>query len=288
MVRFSISVLIGFLLSLNAWGFPRAPFDALEVEVTPTYSLTDVNFDFNGIVALSNCSASVVRFSGQPKTSKAYVLTNGHCISPWGGFLQPGEVVYRRNDSRSMRGFINRENQVSLRAEMLVYATMTNTDAALYRLTSTYQDLEQLGVFSYELAFEAPEIGQNIQILSGYWKAGFQCHVDGLIYELREAGWTFHDSIRYSDSGCEIYGGTSGSPVIAEGEKVVVGVNNTGNESGRECTMNNPCEVDKDGNKTVIPGRGYAQQTYWFYSCLSEDFNIDLSREGCLLPQGNN
>ena len=93
------------------------------------------------------------------------------------------------------------------------------------------------------------------------------------------------DSIRYSPTGCEVYGGTSGSPVIAKGERVVVGVNNTGNESGKECKMNNPCEIDESGNVTVIKGRGYAQQTYWFYSCLSMDFDIDLAKPGCELPK---
>ncbi len=93
------------------------------------------------------------------------------------------------------------------------------------------------------------------------------------------------DSIRYSKKGCEVYGGTSGSPVIAKGERVVVGVNNTGNESGKLCTNNNPCEIDVNGNKKVLKGRGYAQQTYWVYSCLNEEFDIDLSKQGCNLPK---
>ena len=93
------------------------------------------------------------------------------------------------------------------------------------------------------------------------------------------------DSIRYSDPGCEVYGGTSGSPVIRKGERVVVAVNNTGNESGQECTMNNPCEVDNEGNILVIEGRGYAQQTYWFATCMDENFELDLNQKGCMLPK---
>ncbi|HET6988105.1 MAG TPA: hypothetical protein VFI00_15880 [Kribbella sp.] len=43
--------------------------------------------DFTGIAALSNCSASLVRYAQSASTDKALVLTNGHCYE--GGFLQP-------------------------------------------------------------------------------------------------------------------------------------------------------------------------------------------------------
>ena len=42
--------------------------------------------DFTGIAALSNCSASLVRYAESVSTDKALVLTNGHCYE--GGFLQ--------------------------------------------------------------------------------------------------------------------------------------------------------------------------------------------------------
>ena len=85
---------------------------------------------------------------------------------------------------------------------------------------------------------------------------------------MEEAGWSWTDSIRYSEPGCDTIGGTSGSPIIEEGTRVVVGVNNTSNESGQTCTMNNPCEVSKSGRKTVRKGYSYGQQTYQFYGCL--------------------
>lgn len=276
-----------FIFSIQAWGIPEAPFNGLEAEIFHAENQVS-EFDFNGIVALSNCSASLVHFSGQPKSSKAYVLTNGHCISSFGGFLKPGEVVYNRSDSRSMNAHVDINDRVRIRAESLVYATMTDTDAALYRLRQTYEELEARGIESFELAFEQPELGLPIHIVSGYWKRGFDCQVEAIVYQLQEADWTFADSIRYSEVGCSVYGGTSGSPILAAGERVVVGVNNTGNESGQECTINNPCEVDEDGSKTVIEGRGYGQQIFWFYSCLNESFEIDLEMDECRLPKGDN
>lgn len=280
----SLSLILGLLISIPAWAIPEAPFNALTTEVLAE-ELNNDPFDFNGIVALSNCSASLVHFAGQPKSSEAYVLTNGHCIGGWGGFLRPGEIEYYKPSRKSMNVHRTVNERVRVQSHTLVYATMTGTDSALYRLNETYAQLEAQGIQSFEMAWEQPLVGQPIHIVSGYWKRGFECAVEATVFELHEADWVFTDSIRYSDPGCEVYGGTSGSPVVARGERVVIGVNNTGNESGRECTMNNPCEVDENGTRTVLEGRGYAQQTYWFYSCLTEGFEIDLEREGCLLEK---
>ena len=93
------------------------------------------------------------------------------------------------------------------------------------------------------------------------------------------------ESLRYSPKGCEVIGGTSGSPILAKGQRVVVGINNTGNESGQSCTQNNPCEVSPQGEKKILAGRGYGQQTYWFYGCLDSQFQLDLNQESCLLPK---
>lgn len=281
------STILGLFLALfstTALAIPQAPIIDLDapLEILPERQ----DFDFNGIVALNNCSASLVHFAGQPKTSKAYVLTNGHCLGGfWGGFPKPGEVRYKVQDSRKMKAFIDVNTKVGVRSQQLVYGTMTNTDAAIFRLTETYEQLEQRGVYSLEMSSTPPIIGDDIQIISGYWRKGFECSVEKIINTLKESDWTMHDSIRYSESGCEVYGGTSGSPVVAKGERLVVAVNNTGNESGQQCTMNNPCEVNQQGDVTVLKGRGYAQQTYWFTTCLNNEFDIDLDVEGCMLPK---
>jgi hypothetical protein len=64
-----------------------------------------------------------------------------------------------------------------------------------------------------------------------------------------------------------------------------VGINNTGNDDGARCTLNNPCEVDQNGNTTVHPGQSYGEETYWFTTCLSPSNAIDLSVRGCLLAK---
>ena len=91
------------------------------------------------------------------------------------------------------------------------------------------------------------------------------------------------DSVRYSRPGCETIGGTSGSPVVLAGTRTVVAVNNTGNDDGDRCTMNNPCEIDEHGQVTAEQGYSYAQQTSWIYTCLDSTGNLNLNQAGCKL-----
>ena len=49
-------------------------------------------------IALSNCSASLVRFPNSADTDQAMMLTNGHCYE--GGFLSAGEVLVNEASSR--------------------------------------------------------------------------------------------------------------------------------------------------------------------------------------------
>lgn len=268
----------------SAYAFPEAPFNALENPILDSIKMNAGEYDFEGIVKLSNCSGSVIRFTGQSLDDRAIVLTNGHCLGR--PFLKPGEVVYKKQVRRRMRVSDRNMKFHRVQATELIYGTMTDTDSALYRLKETYRDLERLNIRPFELSEARSYEGVDIQIVSGYWERGYSCKIDKFVYILREAGWTFRDSIRYTKQGCRVIGGTSGSPIIQTGTRVVIGVNNTGNESGRRCTMNNPCEVDENDNIIVRRDNGYGQQTYQFYSCLTNSRNdIDLSKAGCKLPK---
>ncbi|RKT56714.1 S1 family peptidase [Saccharothrix australiensis] len=238
--------------------------------------------DFTGIVALNNCSGSVVRPPSAQSSDRALVLTNGHCVK----LMADREVIVDRADSRTFT-LLDRGGGGSLgtlRAERLLYATMTGTDAALYRLTATYAQVEGLGSRALDLSPAHPVAGTDIRVVSGYWKRIYSCRADGFVYRMREGNWTWHDSIRYTAS-CNVVGGTSGSPVVDVASGAVVGVNNTGNESGGRCTTNNPCEVDESGNITVRRGIGYAQQTYQMAPCLPGGGRLDLNAPGCGLAR---
>ncbi|MFI6862526.1 serine protease [Streptomyces sp. NPDC050421] len=239
---------------------------------------------FAGTVALSNCSGSVVRTPGSQAGDPALVLSNGHCMES--GFPGPGEVVFNQPSTRSFTLLNAAGSGVgTVRASKIAYGTMTDTDISVYQLTSTYAQIESsYGIKALELNTTHPVQGTAITVASAYWKRTYSCNVDGFVYRLKEGEWTWKDSVRYT-SACQTIGGTSGSPVIDNATGKVVAVNNTGNEDGQECTDNNPCEVDENGQVTVHEGINYAQETYGIVPCIGAGNVFDLDREGCALPK---
>ncbi|MCO8272807.1 serine protease [Actinoplanes sp. TRM 88003] len=235
-------------------------------------------------IALSNCSASLVRYPSSVSSDRAMMLTNGHCYE--GGFLSAGQVLQNRTSSRS--GTLLNSGGGSLgtvRADRVLYATMTGTDVALYRLTSTYATLSsRYGVTALTIAGSRPAAGASISIPSSYWKRIWNCKIDNFVPTLREGEWTWRDAIRY-DVNCDTIHGTSGSPIVDATTNQVVGINNTGNDDGEMCTLNNPCEVAADGTTRAYQGQSYGEQTYWFTTCLTAARVIDLNKSGCQLTR---
>ncbi len=269
-----------FALSSFAFPMPKAQYgQQLDFQVSAMSS-----YDFEGIVALSNCSGSLVRFETSKDTDPAMVFTNGHCLES--GFSEPGEVVVHKPSTRTMALMDTQGMRIgSVHATEIIYSTMTNTDLTIYKLQETYQDiLSKSHVRPLTLASHHPETAMPIEVISGYWKKGYSCSIETFIPALKEADWTFTDSIRYSRPGCETIGGTSGSPILLAGSRTMIGINNTGNEDGEKCTMNNPCEVDANGSIQYVKGYSYGQQTFWVYSCLNDHNELDLKKEGCALP----
>ncbi|WP_030723421.1 S1 family peptidase [Streptomyces sp. NRRL F-2580] len=275
--------LAGALLSLLLMGAAVAPAVAApNTQAAPAATAVAVNYA--GTVALSNCSGSVVRAPASQPNDPALVLSNGHCLET--GFPAAGEVVKDRPSSRSF-SLLNASGSkvATLRASKIAYGTMTDTDVSIYQLTKTYAQIQsQYGITALTLNDVRPVQGSAIKVVSGYWKRIYSCNVDGFAYRLKEGDWTWKDSVRYTSS-CNTIGGTSGSPVIDTTTGKVVAVNNTGNEDGGRCTVNNPCEVDQNGNVTVRQGINYAQETYIIVPCIAPGNTIDLSRPGCLLPK---
>ncbi|MGY6018073.1 trypsin-like serine peptidase [Streptomyces spinosirectus] len=240
--------------------------------------------NFAGTVSLSNCSGSVVRFPNSADGDPALVMTNGHCLET--GFPEPGEVITGQSSSRTF-GLLNSSGSrvATLRANQVVYSTMTDTDVTIYRLTTTYAAIKSsYGISPLTVQNTHPTAGTAITVVSGYWKRTYACNVDGFVYRLKEGDWTWKDSVRYT-SACQTIGGTSGSPVIDNATGKVVAVNNTGNEDGERCTENNPCEVDENGNVTVRKGINYAEETYQIPACFGTGNKLDLSASGCVLPK---
>ncbi|MEU6481949.1 serine protease [Streptomyces sp. NPDC047017] len=270
-------------LAQGAEGGPAhaaAPRAAAAVKQAPTAKAVD----FAGTVALSNCSGSVIRFPASADSDPALVLSNGHCLET--GFPEPGEVITNQSSSRSFGLLNSAGSQVAtLRANKVVYSTMTDTDITIYQLTRTYAQIKSsYGISPLTVSDTHPVAGTAIKVVSGYWKKIYSCNVDGFVYRLKEGDWTWKDSLRYT-SACNTIGGTSGSPVVDASTGKVVAVNNTGNEDGERCTVNNPCEVDQSGNVTVRKGINYAEETYQIPACFTTGNKLNLNAAGCVLPK---
>ena len=279
-----LAILLVMFQSSQAFAFPMT--SSKRVDDSPRSMLVG-QYDFEGIVQLSNCSGSLVRFENSRSSDPAIVMTNGHCVPVNGGFLQPNAFIHNQPVSRQF-SLLARDGQSrigTVSSTKIMYATMTGTDLALYELSESYEQISaKYSVDALTLTADRPSEGTQIEIISGYWRRGYECALDGFVYELREGGYTFTDSIRYEvKGGCKTIHGTSGSPITAAGTRLAIGINNTGSDDGEQCTMNNPCEVDEQGRVLAEKGRSYGQQTHQVYSCLSINNQIDLGMEGCKL-----
>ncbi|GAA1332968.1 serine protease [Actinocatenispora thailandica] len=238
---------------------------------------------FAGTVALSNCSGSLVRVPSATDDDKALVLTNGHCLET--GMPGPGEVIVDQPSNRrfSLLSADGQDSVGTLTASTVEYSTMTDTDVTLYQVDQTYGEIrQQYGIAALALSTAHPTAGTDIAVVSGYWQQTYSCAIDGFVPELHEADWVWKDSVRYTEP-CHVIGGTSGSPVVDTATGQVVAINNTTNEDGARCTLNNPCEVDADGTVTVHQGIGYAEETYLLATCIQgSTINLDSA---CPLPK---
>ncbi|MFD8705939.1 serine protease [Kitasatospora sp. NPDC059648] len=284
--------LIGMLATLLAAGTTAlvgvAPAQASSPAAAPAQASAAaakaVTVNFAGTVALSNCSGSLVRMPNSAATDPALVLSNGHCLES--GMPGPGEVVLNQSSSRTFTLLSAAGGRLAtLRATKVVYGAMTDTDVSIYQLNTNYASIKsKYGISPLTIADTHPTQGADIRVVSGYWKKVYSCSIDGFAYQLNEADWTFKDSVRYT-SGCNVIGGTSGSPVVDTSTGQLVAVNNTINENGESCTLDNPCEVDENGAVTVHQGIGYAQETYGIPACFGPGNRLDLTLSGCTLPR---
>ena len=234
-----------------------------------------------GAVSLDTCTGSVVRTPSARAEEPALLLTNGHCVQE--ERPGPGSALIDREADRDVpiagpHGY----PQAIAHADRLVYATMTGTDIALYRLDKTYGQLESEGAKVFELASAPVRAGEPMGMVVPHTR--LDCSAEAVVPHLREGGYQQEGSIRYaSDDGCHVWPGMSGAALVAPDGSTVVGIHNTHNRDGEQCTDNNPCEVDGNGNVTAVQGRAYGQQVHLIADCLTTGSELDLSRPDCAL-----
>ncbi|HEX5741520.1 MAG TPA: serine protease [Pilimelia sp.] len=241
--------------------------------------------DFAGVIRISGCSAALVAFRHAAPDQPALMLTNGHC---WTRMPEAGEVlVDLPADAPAVLLKADGSVAARLRTTRLLYATMTDTDAALHRLDTTYREIaRRYRIRPFTLAARGPRPGDRITVNSAYHRKRYHCTADRAVFAVREAGWTWKNPIRYSPA-CDLPHGSSGAPLLDDATGEVVGVHNTSNDADDQpCALNNPCEVDEDGTVTSGPKDiGYAQQVAGFTTCVDARARLDLAVSGCTLPK---
>lgn len=239
--------------------------------------------NMEGTAEVGDCRGSVVRAPAAGPTDLALALTNGHCVA--GPRPAPGTAVVdqpadldRPVSIADPAGY----PRATARATRLEYATMTGTDVALYRLDKTYAQLAAEGAKVFTLSTIPMRAGD--QLLMAHASSRPSCVVEAVVTHLREGGYQQDGSVRYAPSDtCVSRPGYSGSALLTPDGSTVVGVNNTHNSDGEQCTENNPCEVGPDGAVTAVQGRSYGQQVHEIAACLDAGSRLNLSRPGCAL-----
>ena len=237
--------------------------------------------DVEGAVDLNGCVGSVVSTPASRPRDPALLLTNGHCVTT--ARPAPGAALVDQPADRAVpiadhQGY----PQATAHANRLVYATMTGTDVALYRLDETYAQLRAAGAKIFRLTTNPVHAGDPLTL--AYSGFRLSCTAEAVVAHLREGGYQQDDSIRYATTADCVPGhGMSGSALLAPDGTTVVGIHNTHNEAGERCTDNNPCEVDRNGAVTSVAGRGYGQQVAGIAACLTAGSELALSRPGCVL-----
>jgi hypothetical protein len=238
------------------------------------------DYNFEGQAWLEDCSASLVRFDDSRPGEKALAMTNAHCLGLEAGSTQEN-LAYEVTVSPLMKD--GKNSAKTLQATRIIYATLGVTDLALLELDKTYAELPNQKFLT--LARETPVEKQEIDVITGLYSEGYSCTVDHIATGLKEGAASFIQALRYGPE-CQLYHGTSGSPVIDHASGKVVAINATGNDQGEQCTENNPCEVNEFGQVvTYKQGYGYALQTSLIYDCLTGNHQFDLNLPGCWLPK---
>jgi hypothetical protein len=209
----------------------------------------------------------------------ALLLTNGHCAT--NASIEADDalvnVPYRRGVILLYFGADAGEAVVPSR---VLYATHTGTDLALIELEETYLDLIKKGAKVYDVADVDAKPGTDVQLVSGFSKEKNLCAISHVVPKLVEDVWTTSSAYAMKDP-CPIAGGWSGTPMIDPTTLKIVGILNSTNVGGALCTLDNPCEVDEQGNRLAFAGRTYGQRTSMLIDCFTDDGMLDLSRPRC-------
>ncbi|GAA1935812.1 hypothetical protein GCM10009775_29610 [Microbacterium aoyamense] len=276
----AIAVVIGMLL-LAGCAVGAGP------EPKPTASLPELGAPltaddlaaFGGVAVVdlaSRCTATLIETGAD--TAPAYVLTNGHCVGLDGA---PANKTIVDEEAFGEATFFQTadtadDDRLRVAASRIEYATMRGTDVAIVQLDATLGELRSAGAVPLEIAADPPAEGevvvnvaaptQGLEDDDWVLRRG-DCAV-GATKDVIEFSWLWLAAQRNDCPG--VLGGSSGSPLIADGEVVsIVNTTNTGVpvERGDTCYLGKPCEVD-GAAAVFVPETSYGVRVAGIGSCF--------------------
>ncbi len=261
----------------------------------PNESKNNANnpISFDGIASFrgpstQRCSGVVVE-----QGSALYALANGHCIRTireeglpnkvYTDLFSYGYLTLHGNGTEEER--LDGIGEVKI--DSIAYATMNGTDLQVARFTVSAKELiDALGVVPLVLGTNPVKAGDNVSVVSGFRGESFSTRVEEIVPRLVESNWSWFQTIALTKPIKEEKEalGLSGSPII-DSHGGVVGLINTINTNGENCTLNNPCEDHHDGKPpTVKEGGLYGIATTSLQDCSDRAGNLDFTTKNCSLP----
>ena len=233
--------------------------------------------------------------TGGVAAAPAYAMMAGHCVDQSATRVILDQAL---TGTVTFRFFQDTQaQQLAVPARRTAWSSMKAADVSIIELGTTYGNLRDAGLRPLAIAAAAPPDGEAIEVVGApvngvpadeSFLRRAVCTA-GASADLIEFVWHFWDARRNQCS--DIYGGSSGSPVIVRATGQVFGVLNTTTAGAAHdtgdfpCYNGQPCEAGSGGVQYLrdmnytIPVAGAAR-------CFNSAGRFEVTLEGCPLDPG--
>lgn len=274
-----------------------APKDAVLAPLLSAHDSTSERFFSVGRMRSTigigwSCTATLVAGSDEPDPQKpALILTAGHCAA---GATGDNEVVMNRPMSE---GWLftpsyfhdNKDQHVAIPITTILYSTMKSTDLGVLQLGETYGQVLARGFKPMRLrALEGANPDIDIAhipqgLFPDHYLRYSECssRQPAAKYETvrkdrprPDTPWFFPSA---SPNACiGMYGGSSGAPIFARGERQIIGVHSSGQRQP-DCSGGTTCEIEA-GQPVDKLGTSYFESIDRLVDAFKADGSFDPSQ----------